>query len=75
MKRADPNKSPQKPPPERTNFAPILHAVAGIVVADHLIIGVVALPNDRQFVHVDSAPLKLFHRPIRIRMSVINRDN
>ena len=64
-----------KASPERTNLAPIFHAVAGIVVADHLLICVVSLPDDRQFVHVDSATLKFLDRSIRIRMSVINRNN
>ncbi len=46
-----------------------------IVVADHLLICVISLPDDRQFVHIDSATLKFLDRSIRIRMSVINRDN
>jgi hypothetical protein len=72
------SRSEQKPPkasPERTNFAPIFHAVAGIVVADYLLIGVVALADDRQLFHVDAAALKFFYRSIRIRMSLINRDH
>jgi hypothetical protein len=60
MKRAEPNKS---------------HAVAGIVIADHLLICVVAFPNDRQFVQINSAALQLLYRLIRFRMRAIHRDN
>ena len=48
--------------PERTGFSPVLHAVACIVIADHLLIGMGVLTDDRQFVHIGPGPLKLFNR-------------
>ena len=75
MKKAEPNKSPPEASPERANFAPILHAVARVVVAHRMLICVVSLPNNRQFLHVDSAALKLLHRLVRFRMRAIHRDN
>src|ERR1039458_9042581 len=58
------SRAEQEPPqtsPERPNFAPILHTVASVVVANRLLILVIPLPNDRQLVHVNSPALKLLH--------------
>jgi acyl dehydratase len=40
-----------------------------------MLIGVVSLPNDRQFVHVDPTALKLSHCLIRFRMRAVHGDN
>ena len=45
-KNAEPNNKPQKPAPERAQFAPVFHAVFGIVVTDDIFIGVIVAADD-----------------------------
>ena len=48
--------------PERAHFAPVLHAVAGIVVADDLLVRVIVASNDGKLLHVKAGGLQLFDR-------------
>src|SRR5579862_9491857 len=62
-------KSPQ-PAPERAHLAPGLHAVSGIVVTHHLVIGAVILADNGQLLHVEPSFLEfldsLVSRDVRI---------
>ena len=41
-----------KPAPEGSQFSPVFHAVAGIVIADDVFIRVIVATNDGEFFHV-----------------------
>ena len=44
--------------PKRTRFSPVFYAVASVVIADHMFIGVVVAANDGEFFHVKAGLLE-----------------
>jgi hypothetical protein len=46
--------------PKGPQFAPYFHAVANVVVADDVLLGVIVLAHDGQFLHVEPRPLEFF---------------
>ena len=68
----------QQPPhsaPERAARAPGLHPIGDIVVADHVLLGVIVPPDDRQFLHVESGFLQFPDRRFGVRMGLVNGDD
>src|ERR1039458_1498256 len=45
------------PAPEGAHFSPVFHALPGIVVADHMFIGVIVASNNRQFLQIETGLL------------------
>lgn len=59
--------------PERSHFAPILHAIAGIVVANDMFIRVRILRGNRKALHIDACLLQFFDRVFGLLVGVIDR--
>jgi hypothetical protein len=51
-KKAGPEQHPPDTTPEGALLAPVPHAVAGVIVSDDVLVGMVILPDDRQLLHV-----------------------
>src|ERR1039457_958309 len=60
---------------EGAGLAPPLHAVAGIVIPYDVLLGVVILADDGQFVHVKPGPLELLHCLLGLGVGLINGNN
>ena len=52
--------------PEGPLLAPDLHAVAGVVVADDMLLGVIALAHDGQLRHIEPRPLECLDAGFRL---------
>ena len=58
--------------PEGAPLAPELHAVAGVVEADHVLLGVVVLPHDRELLHVEARALEGAQRLFGLGMRAVD---
>jgi len=65
-----PDEQSPEPAPEGAEFAPFLHPIADVIVAHHVLIGLVILADDGQLCHIHSRPLKFLHRLLSVRMRV-----
>ena len=68
----------QQPPeaaPEGPQLAPVLHAVAGVVVADDMLFRVVILADDRQLLHVEAVLLKFADGVFGLVVGLEDRDD
>src|SRR4030095_10907761 len=63
-----------QPTPEGPDPAPGLHAIAGVVVADHVLLGVVVLAHDGELLHVEAPALKRLYRLLRFVVGVVDGD-
>jgi len=54
-------KQPLNATPEGAKLPPVLHAVAGIVVPDHVLVGMIVLADDGHLLHVKPRPLQILH--------------
>jgi hypothetical protein len=71
-KRPDPNSNPPESAPERTYPTPILHAIAGCVIADDVFIGVRISSYNRQALHIDACLLEFLDSLLRLLVSSID---
>src|SRR5208282_2279371 len=66
--------SKQQPPdtaPKGAHLAPIFHAVAGVVETDYMLFGMEIPAHDRQFLHIESGPMKFLDGCFRPDVSVV----
>src|SRR5579863_638158 len=61
-----------KSTPERAHFAPVLHAVAGVVVTDHVFVSVCVSRGNREALHVDTGLLQFLDGVLRLLVRVID---
>src|ERR1035441_7678228 len=67
--------SEQHPPettPEGALFAPVLHAVTGVIVSDDVLVGMIILADDGHFLHVKPRPLQFLHGFVCLGVGFIN---
>src|SRR5262245_8410580 len=65
-----PKEQAPQPTPEGPDPAPGLHAVPRVVVADHVLLGVVVLAHDGELLHVEAPSLKGLYRLLRLVVGV-----
>jgi hypothetical protein len=67
--------SEQHPPqaaPEGAHFVPVLHAVAGVIVSDDVLIGMIIFANDGHFLHVKPRPLQFLDCFLSLGVGFVN---
>ena len=71
-KHGRPKQQSPKATPKGPQFAPDLHAVTGVVVADDVLLGVIVLAHDGQFLHVEPRPLEFFDARFCLGVGVVD---
>src|SRR4029434_1557696 len=74
-KEARPDQQAPEPAPKGPPFPPDLHAIAGSVVPNDVLFGVIILPHDRQFLDVAPRALEGFDRRFRLDMGRVNTNH
>ena len=70
-----PEQHPPDATPEGALPAPILHAVAGVIVSDHVLVGVIILADDGHLLHVKPRPLQFLHCFLCLGVRFVNGYN
>ena len=73
-KRGPEQQSPDASP-ESAVFAPMLHPLAGRVIAHDIFLRVISLSDNRQPFHVEGGLLQLFDRVFRLRVLIEYRND
>lgn len=74
-KKADPNSKPPQATPEGPQLSPDLHAVAGVVVADDMFLGVIVLAHDGELLHVKPGPLEFLDAGFCLGVRAVDPDD
>src|SRR4029077_9532027 len=61
--------------PEGAGLSPESHAIAGVVVADRVLLRLEVLSDDRELLHVEAALLKRFDRKVGLRVRGVDGDS
>ena len=56
-------------------LAPVLHAVAGVIVSDDLLVGVIILADDGHFLHIKPRLLQFLHCFLCLSVGWVNGYN
>ncbi len=70
-----PDQQAPQPAPEGPPLPPHLHAIAGGVVPDDVLFGVIVLPHDGQLLHVEPRPLEFFDRRFCLGVGGVDTDH
>src|SRR5579864_5045878 len=66
----------EQPPPDSTpegpHLAPVLHAVAGVIVSDDVLVGMIILADNGHFLHIKPGPLQFLDRFLCCGVGLIN---
>ena len=72
IKKAAPNNHPQIAPQKAPCLAPVLHAVAGVIVTDDVLVGMIILADNGHFLHIKPGPLQFLDRFLCCGVGLIN---
>ena len=56
-------------------LAPVLHAVAGVIVSDDVLVGMIILADDGHLLHVKPRPLEFLHCFLCLGVGSVNGYN